>query len=83
MNRLKVILNDCALEGLTENIKKLAHISVDGGKVPCNLGVTLLGLPIFIQEYEIVYIFGETELKAQVAWKEGVRLRRIHPLSYD
>ena len=82
MNRFEVLLNDCALEGLTGNYKKLAHISVDGGKVPSIPRMSPLGFPVFIQEFEVIYIFGETEFKAQVAWKEDVRRRRTHLLSY-
>lgn len=78
MNRFEVFLNDFDLEGLTENFKKLAHISVDGGKVPCIPRMSPLGFPVFIQEFEVIYIFGETEFKAQVAWKEDVRLRGTH-----
>jgi len=30
-----------------------------------------LGFPIFIQPFEVIYIYGETEFKAQVAWMDG------------
>ena len=34
-----------------------------------------LGFPVFIQEFEVIYIYGGTaEIKAQLAWKEDVRL---------
>ena len=36
-----------------------------------------LGFPVFIQEFEIIYIYGGTdEIKAQIAWEEDVRLLR-------
>ena len=40
-----------------------------------------LGFPIFIQLFEVIYIYGETEFKAQASWKEQVRLSQIHPQS--
>jgi len=48
---------------------------VDTEKVPCLPRMSPLGFPIFIQEFEIIYIYGGTaEIKAQMAWKEDVRL---------
>jgi len=32
-----------------------------------------LGFQIYIHPFEVIYIYGETEFKAQVSWKEGVR----------
>lgn len=37
-----------------------------------------LGFPFFVQEFEVIYIYGQTEFKAQVAWMEEVRLSRTH-----
>ena len=35
-------------------------------------GMSPFGFPIFVQEFEIIYIYGQTEFKAQVAWTEEV-----------
>ena len=40
-----------------------------------------MGSPCFTQAYEVVYIYGQTELKAQLRWKEGV-CDRFHPFYY-
>ena len=39
--------------------------------------MSLLGFPIFIQELEVIYIYGETEFKAQIVWTEEVRLSKL------
>jgi len=31
-----------------------------------------LGFPIFIHPFEVIYIYGETEFKAQVSWEKEV-----------
>jgi len=41
--------------------------------------MSLLGFPIFIQELEVIYIYGQTEFKAQIAWTEDVRLFKLRP----
>jgi len=51
--------------------KTISNISVDASKVPYTIGMSLLGFPIFIQEFEVIYIYGQTEFKAQLAWMEG------------
>ena len=62
----------------TEKYKKLTHIRVDVSDIPGVPGMSPLGLPIFIQTFEIIYIYGGTaEIKAQIAWKEDVRLRDL------
>jgi len=50
----------------------MAHIPVDASKAPYIIGMSPLGFPIFIQKYEVIYIYGQTEFKAQLAWTEGV-----------
>ena len=59
---------------ITDEYKTLSHIHVNAENVPCLPRMSPLGFPIFIQEFEIIYIYGETEFKAQIAWKEDVRL---------
>lgn len=51
----------------------MSHIRVEADKVPCLPGMSPLGFPIFIQEFEVIYIYGGTaEIKAQLAWKQDV-----------
>jgi len=38
------------------------------------MGVSLLGFPIYIHKLDVIFIYGQTEFKAQMAWTEGVRL---------
>ena len=67
--------DDRILEETTEKFEEKCHISVDSPDAPCIVGRSLLGFPIFIQEFEVIYIYGQTaEIKAQVAWTEEVRL---------
>ena len=66
---------DAFLRSITDQYKTLSHIHIDAANVPCVARMSPLGLPIFIQAFEIIYIYGETEFKAQVAWKENVRRR--------
>ena len=48
---------------------------MDAKNVPGTPRMSPLGFPIFIQEFEIIYIYGGTdEIKAQIAWEEDVRL---------
>ena len=61
---------------MTGKYKTISNISVDASKVPCMVGMSPLGFPIFIQEFEVIYIYGETEFKAQLAWMEEVHLSR-------
>ena len=55
----------------------MARISVDASKAKCIICMSPLGFPIFIRELEVIYIYGQTEFKAQVAWKEEVGLSWI------
>ena len=50
------------------------HISIDTSKAPCIVGRSLLGSSMFTQEFEVIYIYGQTEFKAQVAWMEEIYL---------
>jgi len=71
----KVIADSRVLEAITGKFKEMCHISADASGAPYTVGMSLLGFPIFIQEFEIIYIYGQTtEVKAQVAWVEDVRL---------
>ena len=67
-------------EGIIAKYKTISRIRVDTEKVPCLFRMSPLGFPIFIQEFEIIYIYGGTaEIKAQMAWKEDVRLCNLPP----
>lgn len=58
---------------ITDKYVTLSHIRVDAHKVPCAIGMSPLGFPIFIQEFEVIYMYGGTEeIKAQLAWEEDV-----------
>jgi len=48
-------------------------VVVDVKEIPCLRFISPMGIPCFLQAYEIVYIHGKTELKAQVRWMEEVR----------
>ena len=53
----------------------MSHIRLDAKNVPGTPRMSPLGFPIFIQEFEIIYIYGGTdEIKAQIAWEEDVSL---------
>jgi hypothetical protein len=56
---------------------------VEASEVPCAAAISPLGFPIFVQELEVIYMYGQTEFKAQIAWKEEVRLPRTHPQSIN
>ena len=62
------------LKATTEKFQEMCNISVDAPDAPCSVGRSLLGFPIFVQEFEVIYIYGQTELKAQVTWQEEVCL---------
>ena len=57
------------------------HVVVDATKIPYLSFISAMGSPCFTQAYEVVYIYGQTELKAQLRWKEGV-CDRFHPFYY-
>ena len=67
-------MDSCGSEMMVDKYKTLSHIHVDAENVPCAAGMSPLGFPIFIQRFEIIYIYGETEFKAQIAWEEDVWL---------
>ncbi|KAF9650957.1 hypothetical protein BDM02DRAFT_3184899 [Thelephora ganbajun] len=67
-----------------DKFQTMAHISVDATKAPYITGMSLLGFPIFIQEFEVIYIYGQTEFKAQLAWMEDdVEKRSDVAVLYD
>jgi hypothetical protein len=71
----KSLWDNRILEATAGEFKEMCHISVDAPKAPCFLSISRLGFPIFIREFEIIYIYGQTaEITAQVAWTEEVRL---------
>ena len=64
----------------TDNYAKICSIEVDLSHIsliPRYKGNGERG-QYFRLDYDLVLLFGLTELKAQVAWKEGVRV--VHPL---
>jgi hypothetical protein len=63
----------------TEKYKTVSHIHVDVADLPYHPAWTPLGTLVFIRKFEVIYIYGSTaEIKAQIAWKDGVRLLRTH-----
>jgi len=68
-----------------DKFKEMCTISVDASKAPCITGRSLFGFPIFIQEFEVIYIYGQTtEIKAQIAWmEEGAEKRSNVKIIYD
>lgn len=56
-----------------ENYETVCHIVVDAKEVPCFILPSQMGFPCFVQPYEVVYIYGQTEFKAQLRWTEEVR----------
>lgn len=66
--------DNCISEVITEEYETISHIRVDLGRVPYILAITASGL-VSVQEFEVIYIYGDTaQIKAQVAWKDGVCL---------
>jgi hypothetical protein len=73
VDQFRSLRGNCISKAITDKYKTLSHIDVDATKVPCVLGISPLGFPVFIQEFEVIYIYGGTaEIKAQLAWKENV-----------
>jgi hypothetical protein len=56
----------------------MSHISADVAKAPYTTHMSTFGFPIFIQQIEVIYIYGQTEFKAQVSWMEEVGFSRTH-----
>jgi hypothetical protein len=73
VDQFRSLWDNCISKAITDKYKTLSHIDVDATKVPYVLGISPLGFPVFIQEFEVIYIYGGTaEIKAQLAWKENV-----------
>jgi hypothetical protein len=73
VDQFRISRGNCISKAITDKYKTLSHIHVDATKVPCVPGMSPLGFPIFIQQFEVIYIYGGTaEIKAQLAWKEDV-----------
>jgi hypothetical protein len=47
-------------------------VVIDAKEIPCAVFMSRMGLPCFVQDYEVVYTYGQTELKAQLRWTEEV-----------
>jgi len=54
-----------------DNYETACRVVVDAKEIPCFCFISPLG-PCFAQPYEVVYIYGQTEFKAQLRWEEGV-----------
>lgn len=78
MNRLEAF-STRVLERITGKYETISHICVDASDAPCAAGMSPLGFPIFVHEFEVIYMYGQTEFKAQIAWKEEVRLPQTFP----
>jgi len=63
------------------NFETISHITADISKAPCISGVSPLGFQIFVRQFEVIYIYGQTEFKAQMAWTEGYFLWRTEKRS--
>lgn len=63
----------CLSQPMIENYTKLCTITVDLSHLPLQARPKATGRGTFFRlDYEIVLLFGLTELKAQVTWKEKV-----------
>jgi len=47
-------------------------VVVDASEIPRRRFIPPMGFPCFIQVYEVVYTYGQIELKAYLRWTEGV-----------
>jgi hypothetical protein len=62
------------LTGSVENYTELCTIEVDLSQFPLSPRLRSSGQGIIYRvEYDVVLLFGLTELKAMLAWKENVR----------
>ena len=50
----------------------MCHVKVDAEKIPCFAFISPMGFSCFVQAYEVVYTYGQTEFKAQLRWEEEV-----------
>ncbi|KAF9480732.1 hypothetical protein BDN70DRAFT_832251 [Pholiota conissans] len=69
----------------TENYGKLCSVEAEFSKLPRRLLQKITGLGTYYRvDFDIVLIFGLTELKAQIAWKEGgIKKRSEAKIVYD
>jgi hypothetical protein len=71
------------LIGSVENYTKLCTIEVDLSQLPLSPRLRSSGQGIFYHvDYDIVLLFGLTELKAMVAWKENVGPVLVHCIHF-
>jgi len=50
----------------------MCHVVVDATKIPCVSFTSPVGSRCFVQVYDVVYTYGQTEFKAQLRWMERV-----------
>jgi len=55
----------------------MCHIVADGTKIPFFHRMSPVGVPCFIQIYDVVYTCGQTEFKAQLRWMEEVLMNFV------
>jgi len=64
--------NSCSTSCYTENFAKLCTIDIDLSNLPLRPLSKPLGGRYYRLDYDIVLLFGLTELKALIAWKQNV-----------
>ena len=70
--------NSCSTSFYTENFAKICTIDIDLSRLPLNpLSKPFGGGRYYRLDYDIVLLFGLTELKALIAWKQNVRFLLI------
>ena len=66
-----------------DNYTKLCTIEADLSRVPLHPKPKATGKGTFYRvDYDIVLLFGMTELKALVAWKENVSHMLFYPIDF-
>lgn len=68
-----------------DKFKTVSHIPADTPTAPYTVIMSLLGFPLFVQELDLITIYGQTEFKAHLAWTEnGVEKRTpVAPMHDD
>ena len=59
---------------VTGKFETMSHISASPSDATYPTGVSPIDFPSFTQNFEVIFIYGRTEFKAQLAWKEHVSL---------
>jgi hypothetical protein len=64
--------NSCSTSFFTENFAKICTIDIDLSNLPLSPLSKPFGGRYYRLDYDIVLLFGLTELKALIAWKQNV-----------